>query len=35
MMDPGRHTHIIDVSLLLEIEVNAFDVLDFEIAFPK
>src|SRR5271156_2997625 len=34
-MDAGRHAHIVNVGLLLEIEVNALDVLDFQIAFPE
>ena len=34
-MNPGRHTHIVDIGLLLEIEVNALNVLDFQIAFPE
>src|ERR1700751_4131570 len=35
MVNAGRHAHIVDVELLLEIGVDALDVLDLEIALPE
>ena len=34
-MHAGRHAHIVDVELLLEIGMNALDVFDLEVALPE
>ena len=35
VMNPGGHTDIVDVGCLFEVRMDALDILDFEVAFPK